>query len=116
PGGARGRSAGGHRAARRARRGGARPSGGAIRPHRLDRAPPAAVHGARRMTPPLVTVGVVSYNRLHYLRALIASAGECLDYPALQWVVVDGESVEAGLLAYVECLEFVDEEVIRAFI
>ena len=65
------------------------------------------------MTPPLVTVGVVSYNRLHYLRALIASAGECLDYPALQWVVVDGDSVEAGLREYVESLEFVDEKVFR---
>ena len=65
------------------------------------------------MSAPLVTVGIVSYNRLHYLRALTASARECLDYPALQWIVVDGDSVERGLREYVESLDFVDEKVFR---
>ena len=54
------------------------------------------------MSLPLVTVGVVSYNRLHYLRALIASARRCIDYPALQWILVDGASVEPGLREYLE--------------
>jgi glycosyltransferase involved in cell wall biosynthesis len=62
---------------------------------------------------PLVTVGVVSYNRLHYLRALIASARRCIDYPGLQWIVVDGASVEAGLREYLESLDFVDRLIVR---
>jgi len=65
------------------------------------------------MSVPLVTVAVVSYNRLHYLRALIDSARRCIDYPALQWIVVDGASVEPGLREYVESLDFLDELVVR---
>ena len=62
---------------------------------------------------PLVTIGVVSYNRLHYLRALMTSARECVRYPAVQWIVVDGNSVEPGLREYVEGLDFVDRKVFR---
>jgi glycosyltransferase involved in cell wall biosynthesis len=62
---------------------------------------------------PLVTVGVVSYNRLRYLRALMTSARECLRYPNLQWIVVDGESREAGLREYVESLDFVQHKIFR---
>jgi len=65
------------------------------------------------MSLPLVTVGVVSYNRLHYLRALIASARRCIDYPALQWILVDGASVEPGLREYLESLDFLDELIVR---
>jgi glycosyltransferase involved in cell wall biosynthesis len=65
------------------------------------------------MNVPLVTVGVVSYNRLHYLRALIASARRCIEYPALQWIVVDGASVEPGLREYLESLDFLDELIVR---
>jgi glycosyltransferase involved in cell wall biosynthesis len=57
---------------------------------------------------PAVTIGVVSYNRLHYLRALMESARECVGYPAVQWIVVDGASVEPGLREYVESLDFVE--------
>jgi glycosyltransferase involved in cell wall biosynthesis len=62
------------------------------------------------MTDPLVTIGVVSFNRLHYLRALMESARECVYYPRVQWIVVDGNSVEPGLREYVEGLDFVDEK------
>jgi glycosyltransferase involved in cell wall biosynthesis len=65
------------------------------------------------VTGPVVTIGVVSFNRLHYLRALIDSARECIDYPELEWILVDGASVEPGLREYVESLEFVDQTVIR---
>lgn len=51
---------------------------------------------------PLVTIGISSFNRLHYLRALLDSARECIQYPNLQWVVVDGGSREPGLRAYLE--------------
>jgi glycosyltransferase involved in cell wall biosynthesis len=60
---------------------------------------------------PLVTIGVVSYNRLHYLRALLQSARECVRYPAVQWIVVDGNSVEPGLREYVESCDFVQHKV-----
>ena len=63
------------------------------------------------MSAPLVTIGVVSYNRLHYLRALLESARECVRYPAVQWVVVDGNSVEPGLREYVESCDFVQHKV-----
>jgi glycosyltransferase involved in cell wall biosynthesis len=62
---------------------------------------------------PIVTIGVVSYNRLHYLRALMTSARECVRYPNVQWIVVDGNSVEPGLREYVESLDFVDRKVFR---
>lgn len=58
---------------------------------------PARVPSA---SPPLVTIGVISFNRLHYLRALLDSARECIRYPNLQWIVVDGGSREPGLREY----------------
>lgn len=60
---------------------------------------------------PLITIGVVSYNRLLYLRALMESARECIDYPNIQWIIIDGKSVEAGLHEYVESLNFVQQKV-----
>jgi glycosyltransferase involved in cell wall biosynthesis len=60
---------------------------------------------------PLVTIGVVSYNRLHYLRALLESARECVRSETVQWIVVDGNSVEPGLREYVEACEFVEHKV-----
>jgi glycosyltransferase involved in cell wall biosynthesis len=65
------------------------------------------------MNVPLVTVGVVSYNRFHYLRALIASAHRCIDYPSLEWIVVDGASVEPGLREYLESVTFLDKLIVR---
>jgi hypothetical protein len=63
------------------------------------------------MSAPLVTIGVVSYNRLHYLRALMESARECIRYPNVQWILVDGDSVEPGLRDYVESLDWVQHKV-----
>jgi glycosyltransferase involved in cell wall biosynthesis len=62
---------------------------------------------------PLVTLGVVSYNRLQYLRSLIASARECIRYPRLEWIVVDGASVEPGLREYLDSLDFLDRLVVE---
>jgi glycosyltransferase involved in cell wall biosynthesis len=62
------------------------------------------------MSVPLVTIGVVSYNRLHYLRALMESARQCVRYPRVQWIVVDGNSVEPGLREYIESLDFVEHK------
>lgn len=60
---------------------------------------------------PLVTIGVVSYNRLNYLRALMSSAKECIQYPNLQWIIVDGNSREPGLREYIDGLEFVQHKI-----
>jgi glycosyltransferase involved in cell wall biosynthesis len=57
----------------------------------------------------LVTIGVVSYNRLEYLRVMLDSARACIQYPNLQWIVVDGGSIEPGLREYLESLDFADE-------
>src|SRR5205823_3248124 len=99
------------RGAAGARRGRAQAGRRAVRPRPLALAPPAALRGAHRMSVPLVTIGVVSYNRLHYLRALLESARECVSYPSVQWIVVDGNSVEPGLRKYVQSLEFVQHKV-----
>ena len=61
--------------------------------------------------PARVTIGIASFNRLHYLRSMVASARECIDYPNIQWILVDGNSVEPGLREYVESLEFVQHKV-----
>lgn len=62
---------------------------------------------------PLVTIGVVSYNRLNYLRALMSSARECIQYPNLQWIIVDGNSREPGLREYIESLDFVQHKIFK---
>jgi glycosyltransferase involved in cell wall biosynthesis len=62
---------------------------------------------------PLVTIGILSYNRLEYLRVLVDSARECIRHPSLQWILVDGASVEPGLGEYVEGLDFLDELVVE---
>src|SRR5919197_796141 len=79
----------------------------------LARAAPGGLREARCVNTPLVTIGVVSYNRLHYLRALMESARECVRYPRVQWILVDGNSVEPDLRNYVESLDFVGEKVFR---
>jgi glycosyltransferase involved in cell wall biosynthesis len=58
---------------------------------------------------PRVTIGILSFNRLLYLRALIESARACIQYPNVEWIVVDGGSTEAGLQEYLHSLDFLDE-------
>jgi len=60
---------------------------------------------------PLVTVGIISYNRLHYLRATIESAKRCIRYPHTQWIVADA-SVEPGLQDYLKRLAWIDDVVL----
>ncbi|MGZ3658849.1 MAG: glycosyltransferase family A protein [Bdellovibrionota bacterium] len=62
---------------------------------------------------PLVTIGVVSYNRLNYLRALMTSARECIQYPNIQWIIVDGNSREPGLREYIDSLDFVQHKIFK---
>ena len=54
---------------------------------------------------PILTVGIVSFNRLKYLRVLIRSLRECLDHPSVEYLLADGGSWESGHLEYRERLE-----------
>ncbi len=58
---------------------------------------------------PLITIGVLSWNRFHYLRATLDSAKRCIQYPNIQWIVVDNVSTEPGLAEYLKGLDWVDE-------
>lgn len=58
---------------------------------------------------PLLTIGVLSWNRLHYLRATLESAHRCIQYPNIQWIVLDNYSQETGLSEYLKGLTWVDE-------
>lgn len=62
-------------------------------------------------TYPLVTIGILSWNRLHYLRAAIDSAQRCIHYPELEWIVSDNESEEPGLRDYLVGLEGIDHKI-----
>jgi glycosyltransferase involved in cell wall biosynthesis len=64
-------------------------------------------------TSPKVTIGIIGCNRLHYFRALIESARECIQYDNLEWIVYDNASVEAGMSKYLKTLKFVDDLIVR---
>ena len=49
---------------------------------------------------PPVTFALLSWNRLHYLKATLESALACIDYPNMEWIVSDNESNEPGLADY----------------
>lgn len=53
---------------------------------------------------PKLSVGIVSFNRLRYLRVLIDSIRECFDYPNLEFLLADGGSVEPGLQEFLGSL------------
>jgi glycosyltransferase involved in cell wall biosynthesis len=62
---------------------------------------------------PRVTIGILSWNRLHYLKATLLSARRCIHYPNLQWIVSDNESVEPGLREFIESQEWVDRKIFK---
>jgi glycosyltransferase involved in cell wall biosynthesis len=64
-------------------------------------------------TLPLVTIGILSWNRLHYLKATVESAYRCIQYPRIEWIISDNISVEPGLRDYIEGLEWIDHKVFR---
>jgi glycosyltransferase involved in cell wall biosynthesis len=59
---------------------------------------------------PSLSVAFLSWNRLHYLRATVASARRCIRHPEIEWIISDNESVEPGLRAYVEGLDWVQHK------
>ena len=58
---------------------------------------------------PLLTIGIISWNRLHYFRATLESARRCIQYPKIQWIVVDNLSTEPGLAGYLKSCDWIDE-------
>jgi glycosyltransferase involved in cell wall biosynthesis len=65
------------------------------------------------MTLPLVTIGILSWNRLHYLRATLESAHLCLQYPNIEWIVSDNESEEPGIREYIESRDWVQHKLFK---
>jgi len=59
------------------------------------------------MSPPHITMAVLSWNRLHYLRATLESARRCIRHPEIEWIVSDNNSIEPGLRDYIESLDWV---------
>lgn len=66
------------------------------------------------MANPLIGIGVVSCNRLRYLKALMASARFCVQYDNLEWTLIDNASVEPGIRDYINGLDFVQKKILRA--
>ncbi len=64
-------------------------------------------------TVPLLTIGLVSCNRLHYLRATLESARRCLRYPRIQWIVIDNASTEPGLREYLQGCDWIETLIFR---
>ena len=63
---------------------------------------------------PLVSVGIVNCNRLHYLKSCLESFLECTeDYKNKEVVVVDNASTEEGTEEYLQDLESRGHRVIR---
>ena len=63
---------------------------------------------------PLVSVGVVNCNRLHYLKSCLESFLECTkDYENKEVVVVDNASTEPGTEEYLQDLESRGHRVVR---
>jgi glycosyltransferase involved in cell wall biosynthesis len=62
---------------------------------------------------PKVTIAILSWNRLHYLRATLESARKCIIYPNIEWIVSDNESTEPGLKDYLESCEWLTRLIFR---
>jgi hypothetical protein len=61
------------------------------------------------MKSPRVTIVILSFSRLHFLRATLESAKRCIHYPNVQWMVLDNGSTEPGLQEYLDTLTWVDQ-------
>lgn len=66
------------------------------------------------MSEPLVTVGFVNCNRLHYLKSCVESFLECTaDYTNKELIIIDNASVEAGTIDYLNQKESQGVKVVR---
>jgi hypothetical protein len=62
---------------------------------------------------PKITLGFISCERLHYLRATLESARQCIDYPRLEWIVIDDDSEEPGLREYIHSCDWIQHKVFK---
>ncbi len=62
--------------------------------------------GMKRL--PKVTFGLLSFNRLQYLKATLLSARECIKYPNMEWIVSDNCSQEPGLQDFLDNQTWLD--------
>jgi len=62
---------------------------------------------------PKITLAVLSWNRMHYLRATLESAYQCIKYPNVEWIVSDNESEEPGLMEYLRGLKWLDRLLVK---
>lgn len=62
---------------------------------------------------PRVTLGFISCERLHYLRATLLSARQCIDYPSLEWIVIDDDSDEPGLRDFIQRCDWIQHKVFK---
>jgi hypothetical protein len=62
---------------------------------------------------PKITLAFLSWNRLHYLKATLLSARECIQYPNIQWIVSDNNSNEPGLREWLEEQEWIDHLIFK---
>lgn len=62
---------------------------------------------------PKITIAFLSWNRLHYFRAVVESARQCIRYPSIEWIVSDNGSLEKGLREYIESLNWIDQKWFR---
>ncbi len=74
---------------------------------------PAEASARNSVDWPRVTLGFVSCERGHYLKATLASARECIEYPQLEWIVVDDDSVEPGLKEYIRGCDWIQQKIFR---
>ncbi|MBE0582433.1 MAG: glycosyltransferase family 2 protein [Desulfofustis sp.] len=62
---------------------------------------------------PKVTLGFISCERLHYLRATLESARLCIKYPDLEWIIVDDDSEEPGLREYIQKCDWLEKKIFK---
>lgn len=58
---------------------------------------------------PKVTIAILSWNRMYYLKATLESARKCIQYPNLEWIVLDNCSEEKGLREYLDSIDWIDQ-------
>lgn len=62
---------------------------------------------------PKVTLGFISCERFHYLRATLESARQCINYPDLQWIIIDDDSEEPGLKDYINGCDWIQHKLFK---
>jgi glycosyltransferase involved in cell wall biosynthesis len=62
---------------------------------------------------PLVSICVLSFNRVEYLKRTIESFRSTCTYPCLEWVVVDNGSSD-GVASYINSLTFVNKKIMNS--